>query len=282
MKTQIVIIIIFTVSLILSGCTEQDTGNNEALDGKYELLYTIYPDTGDAPVLDLYWDDLDLEDVTRTTPYGCWEGWVECDEGTAYEPANEMQFYVRTGRTPVHAVASGTVVLVEIGENNIGFLTIRYGRNYSVTYHHLEHIGLNEGGIIEAGEIVGYGEIRPDPVEPEFNETWWEIEVCAMRDDQVMTVPPYDYFSDESKKQLDDILNNTIFDWGVKGSPKTWTVTEGCSWVKYLSAPEWPASFIRLGIETEEIPIEDFFNENGLDWVEVEYGRVIGPTDECR
>jgi len=291
-KKLVFILVLILLIISISGCIEQNTSSNEIQDDEngdgtqdngYELLYTVYPDTNDAPVLDLYWDDLDPEDVTRTTPYGCWEGWFEYDQGTAYEPANEMQFYTRTGVTPIHAVCSGTVVVVYTGDNNIGFLSTRYGRNYSVTYHHLEHIGLEAGDIVEAGDIIGYCEIRPDSVEPEYNESWWEIEVDVLRDNRVMTVPPYDYFSDESKEQLDDILNSTIFGWSIGGSPKTWTVTEGCSWIKYLSAPEWPASYDRFGIETEEIPIEVFFEANDLDWFEAdEYGRVIGPTDECR
>ena len=85
------------------------------ISGCTSLKSDFYPDTEDAPVLEFVWNgDLQPDQVRRITPYGVWEGWFEYENGIAYEPANEMQFYVdSTEPFPVLSVSKGIVVRAE-------------------------------------------------------------------------------------------------------------------------------------------------------------------------
>ncbi|MDD4985239.1 MAG: peptidoglycan DD-metalloendopeptidase family protein [Dehalococcoidales bacterium] len=232
------------------------------------LMYEIYPVTDAAPVLELYWGppDLSMDNIARFTPYGIWEG--------PYEPAYEMQFYTFSSHDPVYAPCAGTVVNIFGGldpntGNEAGGVTIRYGRNYSVTLQHVVEIPLNikVGSKIEAKTLVGY-------TQGQMNVGWWEIEVAARVGNVIRTKPPYDFFSPGSKKRLDSILAAAI---KKESSPYTsWTVTETNmpsipaegkgSWIQDLGGKkEWWASGERMGIQGDPDSLADFFKANNLE-----------------
>jgi hypothetical protein len=222
------------------------------------IMYEVYPETDQAPVLEFFWGppELQLSQITRVTPYGCWEGPPEA----LYEPAVEMQFYTTTSHDPVYAVAKGTVVSVD---RDYKTFSIRYGRNYGVTYHHVDDIldNVTPGAKVEAGTLVGYTENLG-------GEGWWEIELNVKRDSVCRTTPPFGYFSAESQAKLQSILEASPT-WEVSGSPRTWTVTTGedC-WTKYFDAPEWWSGlYARLGYMIENFETEqDFLAANNLTW----------------
>lgn len=239
----------------------------------------FYPDTSEAPVLEFFWGppDINLSQIVRTTPYGVWEGWFEADEGILYEPANEMQFYVASEKMPVRAVAPGIAISITRDyQGGSGFLTVLYGRNYSITYHHVIEIpdSLKEMDRIELGDTLGYTEMRPNEG---IMEAWWEIALNARRGDVYRTLPPFEYFSEESQEKLQAIIDATWY-----GDETEWTVTEGCSWIKYVGK-EWWTSSSRLGdFFGSGETTDDFLREKGLDWKEGDrYGRILGPTDSC-
>ena len=258
----------------------------------------IYPDTDEAPTLEFISASpgIDLDKIIRLGPYGVWEGWEETEDGRLYEPANEMQFYVESEKLPVYAVAPGIVGLVERNyEHQSGFITVLYGSDYSVVYHHLVDIpeNIKSGKQIELGDQVGSTEIKRYTVDGNLiteawwaqytnstetlTEAWWEIALNTKRDGVYRTLPPYEYFSEESKAILDSILEAA---W-TKGVDETsWTVRTGCSWIQYVG-DEWPTSPSRLGdfgFKTSDS--KEFLAKVG--WKEGnEKGMVLGPTDEC-
>ncbi len=80
-------------------------------------------------------------------------------------------------------------------------MTIRYGRNYSVTLHHLVDVPpeFKVGDKVEAKTLIGY-------TQGQMDVGWWEIEVTARVGNVTRSKPPYDFFSPESKKALDAII----------------------------------------------------------------------------
>lgn len=261
MKMQIILLMIFLTSVMLSGCQESNTGNTgNAGDGGIQMLYDVYPDTDDAPVLDFIWGtpDLDLNDIYRVTPYGVWEG-AEGD----WEAANEMQFYMKNrDPDPVYAGCEGTLVVVS---NEYTFISIRYGRNYGILYHHVVDFpdNLEPGMRIERGDLLGYTENRD-------GLTWWEVEVDVIRGDVFRTVPPIDYFSEESQQKLNDIVDaSDIWPEDLWGVSRTWTVTEGDSWIPYLDEPEWWSSAMKIGYDDGDNfeSQEDFIIANNMNFM---------------
>ncbi len=251
---------------------------------------TFYPNTEDAPTLDLKWSGtLDPTKATRYTPYGLWESLSEIDGKLAYEPAPEMQFYIKTDAADFLAVAPGVVVVNEVDRtksSGIGLVTIRYGKNYSVTYFHIiPDKNLKVGQKVEAGDKIGLMEKRQH--EQWGKETWWEISVTKYnpKTGYVRSSPPYDYFNTQSKAILDEIAKNSKEGIKIGKGPNAWTITEGCSWVKYTKVPEWWVDFGRLGykpagaINQKE---EEFVKALNSNWYPVEGGRIVGPTDQCR
>jgi hypothetical protein len=248
------------------------------------MVSGFYPDTDEAPVLEFFWGppELDMSKIIRTTPYGVWEGWFETEEGFLYEPANEMQFYVAGEKMPTRAVAPGILITLDRDtETEGGRMTVLYGRNYSITYHHIVDIpeDLEQGSKIEAGQTVGYTEmwINDNYGEP-VNESWWEISMSYKKSDGVYrTLPPFEYFSEDSQQILQQILDSA---WSKEET--SWTVREGCSWIKYVG-DEWWSSASTLGDFTHQEETEDdFLKSKNLNWkVGDNYGRVLGPTDGC-
>ena len=235
---------------------------------KGEMMYQIYPDTDEAPVLELYWGppDLAMDNIARFTPYGIWEG--------PYEPANEMRFYTFSSHDPVYSPCAGTVVRIESGidqatGNRASSITIRYGRNYSVTLHHVVDIPpeLKLGAKVEAKTLIGH-------TQKQMNVGWWEIEVSARVGNVVRSKPPYDFFSPESKKLLDDIIPAARKN---ESSPySTWTVVSSDilpdpehgqgSWIQdFGGATEWWSSGDRLGIKGDPDTLVDFLISNNKE-----------------
>lgn len=260
---------------------------------KDEAMYEFYPDTEEAPNLEFYWGKdkkSTPKNITRVTPYGAWEDWTDTKQGVLYEPAVEMQFYAADGPSPVYSAAAGTIITVERDYKTkgytSGFVTMRYGKNYGIHYAHVVDIPkeITPGAKIESGTLIGYGERRPLPHDPSIIETWWEIELDVKKGSVFRSLPPYDYFSQNSKKELQSILSSSQ-EWSVIGSSKTWTVKTGCSWVKYFSKPEFWTTPERVGYFTtaETETLNDFLKASKLTWKEGDQqGRVLGPKDKCR
>jgi len=244
--------------LIFSGCINQEKTSNNSQNNGLEMLYDVYPDTDDAPVLELFWGppELQLDQIDRVTPYGVWEG-----PPGVWEPAVEIQFYTKnTSHDPVYAACEGTLVFISEEWNS---LYVRYGRNYGIIYHHIVDFSntLELGMKIERETLLGYTETKN-------NLGWWEIELDVKRGDIFRTVPTFDYFSKESQGKLMAILNASWWDES-SGSTKSWTVTDGDTWTVYLDEPEWWAAPDHLGyIETEESEtIEDFVEAHNISWI---------------
>lgn len=254
MKKQILLLMIFLTFVMISGCMETNTR-----DSGIQMLYDAYPDTYDAPVLEFIWGtpDLDLSDIDRVTPYGVWEGGDDF-----WDPAQEMQFYTKDRwHDPVYAGCEGT--LIDFSDDN-GLVIIRYGYNYGIVYHHVIDFpsSLSRGMVIERGTLIGYTE--------KLNGLgWWEIEVDVKRGDVFRTVPPIDFFSEESQQQLNDILNaSDIWYEDLWGTNRSWTVTEEESWIPYLDEPEWWTSAYRVGYKVESPETEgDFIQANNMDFM---------------
>ena len=242
----------------------------------------IYPEVTTAPVLILTWPEkLNPEDAIRYTPYGIWENTQEHKEGVAYEPANEMQFYMKTDASDFLAVAPGTVTRNETFENSVGLVSVRYGENYVITYMHIiPDRNLKAGTKIETGDIIGKMEKMNNPYHGE--ETWWEIQLTTKRDGLFRTLPPYDYFDEESREILDKIAENSKEVGPGESTEKPyWTISEGCSWIKHTGAPEWWDSN-RFGGFLQKESEKEFVKNIDPSWeVADERGNIIGPTDVC-
>ena len=91
MKGKLLAMKITVLFLIFSGCINQEKTSNSQNNG-LEMLYDIYPDTNDAPVLEFFWGppEIQLDQIDRVTPYGVWEG-----PPGVWEPAVEIQFYTK-------------------------------------------------------------------------------------------------------------------------------------------------------------------------------------------
>lgn len=246
----------------------------------------FYPSTASAPTLELSWDGtLDPIAVTRYTPYGIWEDWKQTSSGIAYEPANEMQFYVKNSGSPNYlAVAPGIITQKEAFNGPVGNVAVRYGENFAVVYNHIIPAkDLSVGQKIEVGDVLGKLEKKTNPSMGE--EAWWEIQVIKYQQPYLRTVAPYQYFSATSKKLFDQIAANSKEKnnfWTAKADDP-WTIVDGCSWLKYTQS--WWTSFNKLGytpkdaIEQSE---EDFIKSVNPSWkVGDDQGRIIGPTDKC-
>ncbi len=235
--------IVITLLVLISGCVRDNVN------------YEIYPDTDEAPLLELYWDgELEPENIERITPYGVWEG----AEGV-WEPAVEMQFYTYSHHNPVYAPASGIVTSVD---NQWASITVRHGRKYGYTMHHIVDITVNVGDRVEQGDLIGYTELRA-------GLGWWEVELNVHREGNVYrSIPPYDYFSPESKEVLDMILNSTRY-----RDYTSWTVREGEeSWIAEIGSDEWWCSAWRLGyFSAEEESLHDFLVSVNMTHVESSY-----------
>lgn len=262
------------------GGSPGDNQPNGGGTGGLNMMYDIYPDTDEAPALEFFWDNFESlpSQITRVTPYGCWEDWINTKLGLAYEPAVEMQFYTTSVHNPVYAVAPCTILYVN---RESGGINTRYGRNYGITYYHLENIleNITPGLKVEAGTLLTYTETRWHE-EMGYWEGWWEISLEVKRDNVFRSLPPFEYFSTESQVKLQAIIDASPT-WDSRYGPAgAWTSTTGGSWTRYLPAPEWWASPARVGYysETEET-LQDFLNANNLPWTPVDLGRVVGPTD---
>lgn len=150
--------------------------------GVTTLLYDIYPDTDEAPVLEFLWgpSELQLSQIVRVSPYGAWEG-----SGGVYEnePATEIEVVTTTTHNPVYAPCPGTVTSIYVDEVIDGVtireVTIRYGRNYAVTQHHLVDVpdNLVLGMKIETGTLLGCTQTYTDPLHGEVG--FWELELLV-------------------------------------------------------------------------------------------------------
>lgn len=243
----------------------------------------IYPETTNAPVLKLSWDgELDPKTATRYTPYGVWEGQFNYPAGVAYEPANEMQFYVITEKENYLAAAPGIVTQNEMhGES--GLLTVRYGENYAITYMHIiPDANLKTGTKIETGDVLGKMEKRNNP--SQGLETWWEIQVTKKDGEKFRTMPPYDFFDNESKNKLKEIAvasKEHHPDWIAKEGSNGWTIVSGCSWIKYVGESWWASN--RFSFESSTEDEQEWLSDLGLDWkIGDNYGRIIGAKDSCK
>lgn len=285
MKKGIIIISILVVVGVLVFVTlnKNEDGDSTLISFVKDLeQFEYYPDTTEAPVLELIWDgELDPTEAIRYTPYGVWEGWFEYPEGTAYEQANEMQFYMDTEATDYLAIAPGIVTQSETFGGGSGLLSVQYGHNYVITYMHIfPSDDIKIGQKIEKGDYIGQMEKRTTP--DGLEETWWEIMLTTYSDGKYRTLPPYDYFSDEGKAKMDELALN--FEYGGitdEAGKITWTVDEGCSWLKYAPDGWWDSGRF-FDHDPEQESHQEFLDSLGLGWQVGDLdGRIIGPTDEC-
>jgi murein DD-endopeptidase MepM/ murein hydrolase activator NlpD len=267
---------------------------NSKTSTEAEALTTFYPDTDQAPVLNFKWDgQIDTSRVTRYSPFGIWEDWKDYPEGVAYEPAQEMQFYLNTDKDAFSAVAPGIVVNSEVDKSKnsgIGLVTVRYGKYYSVTYYHIiPDKNIKVGAKVETGDRLGTMEKRQHQEWGE--ETWWEIGLQRYNPETKMirTVNPYEYFNDADKKILDAIANAakeySPF-WKTADGKRGWVVTGGCAFTQYTGGQEWWSSMDRLGytpngaIDQSE---KDFIKSINPNWKSGDSeGRILGPNDKCK
>ena len=230
---KILIVLVILILLILVGFLLIKAKEGKKID-------ETFPKDTQAPVLKLTWpEDLNPEDATRYTPYGIWENTQEYEEGTAYEPANEMQFYIKSDASDYLTVAPGIVTRNETHGGSTGLVSIKYGDNYVITYLHIiPSKDLKIGDKVETGDVIGKMEKATNPHQGE--ETWWEIQLSIRKDGLHRTLPPYDYFDKESQEILDKIAENSKETGPGEATEKPyWTVSEGCSWIKYTGVPEW-------------------------------------------
>jgi len=248
------------------------------------IISDIYPNTDKDPVLELTWEgELDPKSATRYTPYGVWEARIKYPDGVAYEPANEMQFYITSSAENFLAIAPGIVTQNEIHEGETGLVSVRYGENFTVTYMHIiPNQELKLGAKIEAGDVLGKMEKRMHDLWGE--ETWWEIQVTKRVGKKFRTMPPYNYFSQEGKAILNEIAiasKETGQNWISAEGSNGWTIVDGCSWIKYTKEPSWWNSN-RFDFKASPETEKEFIDSLGLGWkIGDEQGRVIGPNDKC-
>ena len=270
-----IIIVVVPIFLILAGFilfkAKEGSGTRET-----------YPETAQAPLLQLTWpEDLNPKDAIRYTPYGIWENVQEHKEGMAYEPANEMQFYMSTNASDYLAVAPGIVTRSETHGGVVGLVSVRYGEKYVVTYLHIiPDKSIKTGTKIETGDTIGKMQKMNNPYQGE--ETWWEIQLTINRDGLYRTLPPYDYFDKESQDLLDNIAENSKETGPGQSTKKPyWTISEGCSWIKHTGVPEWWDSN-RFGGPFQKESEKEFIKNINPDWkVADNQGNIIGPTDVC-
>lgn len=257
---------------LIQGCGEMKPPSEEPgggpSPGGITMNYEAYPDTDDAPVLEFIWGPPDLQpsQIVRVSPYGVWEG-----EGGIYksEPATEIEIVTTTTHNPVRAPCPGTITYVYVGEDGVGAVALRYGRNYVVIQHHVVDIPDNvvPGLKVEAGTLLGYTETLQGG-----GVGFWELELYVKRDTVFRTRPPYDYFSQESQAKLDSymsaFLQRGYSDWLNDTSERDWTVTTGECWIKYLEGPEWWGDPSKTGYDVADPEtLEEFLSANDMMWV---------------
>lgn len=163
---------------------------------------------------------------------------------------------------PFYAAWEGTIISVD-RDNFV--IYIRYGRNYCTIYHHILDIPEKfiVGYKVEREELIGY-------TDEKNGEGWWEIEIKIKKGNVYRSSPAIDYYSEESKQKLNDIVNASEIWYGeLWGNNRTWIVTEGeGSWIKYLNESEWWESSYHLGYEQPTSDsFEDFLEENDMEWL---------------
>lgn len=288
MKNTVMIIVLLSMVAVAAVIIFVIVEVNEDTESPLDILFSsisnpiYYPNTVAAPVLELTWDgELDPSAATRYTPYGVWEGQFEYAEGIAYEPANEMQFYVITEVSNLLAVSPGIVTQSETFGGGVGLVSVQYGQNYAVTYLHvIPKEGLKIGQQIETGDVLGTMEKKI--VNQDYGEeTWWEIMLTTHQDGKFRTLPPYDYFSDDGKAKLDSLTGGfreaAYFD---SDGNSLWTISEGCSWLPYSPDGWWDSGrfFDQDRGETQA----EFIDNLDLGWtIGDDNGRIIGPSDDC-
>jgi hypothetical protein len=272
---KLLIVLIILILLILAGVLVM-----KAKEGK--KIEETYPGVAISPILRLTWPEpLNPEDATRYTPYGIWENTQSTKDGIAYEPANEMQFYIKTDASDFLAVAPGIVTQNETHGGSTGLVSIKYGDNYVITYLHIiPSKDLKIGDKVETGDVIGKMEKAINPHHGE--ETWWEIQLTTNRDGIFRTLPPYDYFDRESQEMLDKIAENSKeLQPGETREKPYWTVSKGCSWIKHTGEPEWWDSN-RFGSFTQKESEKEFIKNLNPNWMVADnMGNIIGPSDIC-
>jgi hypothetical protein len=214
-----------------------------------ETYYEFYPDTDEAPVLEFYFDAPIKDNITRVTPFGVWEGSPPCK----YDAANEMQFYTKSYHDAIYSPMKGIVVWMD---RRWKTFSIRYGRNYAITFNHIVDIpnNIQLGTKVEEKTLLGYTEHLN-------GEGWWEIEVHVKRGDIFRSVAPIDFFSSSSQQRLNSILKETMY----VEKYTSWTVREGEeSWIATWGFDELWTDGNRLGYNRETETREDFARKKGI------------------
>lgn len=215
-----------------------------------ETDYEFYPDTDKAPVLEFYFDAPLKNNITRVTPFGVWEG----SPPDKYDAATEMQFYTKSYHDVVYSPMKGIVVWMDKVWKT---LSIRYGKNYGITFNHIVDIpdNIRLGTKVEEKTLLGYTEHLN-------GEGWWEIEVHAKRGDLFRSIPPIDFFSSASQQRLNNILKETET---YTDKYTSWTIREGEeSWIAAWGFDEIWTGNNRLGYNRQTETREDFARKKGI------------------
>lgn len=271
---HILLILLLSVALLQfnMGCGLTGSSSTPVPGGDPSLNYTVYPDTSAAPVLRFYWgaakQTVAPSTLSSIGKYGEWEG-----SGGAsvfkpgFEPASEIEIRLTSTREPVYSYSAGTIVYLNTGSpnlygQNVGTLSVRYGKHYIIKYLHLTEIqsGLALEGTIEKGTLLGYTEKMG------ASDGFWEIEMDVIKDSShLRAVPPVPYFDTDSRTVFDEILSTMgETSWTVPVSAPT---TEG--WVSYVGTHETWADPAKCGVKNTSAfeSLETFLDAYGLSWV---------------
>jgi hypothetical protein len=243
-----------------------------ACDGgatEFQLLYQVYPDTDEAPVLHYYGPDPDQVTIKELGPYGVWEG---SDTNPYYqpdrEPATEIEIHTEEPQAyDLYSPVDGTVVYKSY-ENNDGEIHIRYGRRYVVSYLHVSDIPdeLQPGTIVHQGDFVGttvdgYG--------------FWELELDRIYQSSsgfggrplVASLYPIDYFDEESQQVLEAIRQEAQQN---SGRDQQWQGPDddpAAGWYYYVPSHEMWADSHKSGVEGNFIGPEEYYGHYDMCFI---------------
>jgi len=248
----IMLVLLFASAFILSiGCGAAGSGEVTTTTNS-DLLYTVYPDTEEAPVLTLYWgvnkEGLNTAEVAGVGQFGVWEGSGTSDFKAGCEPASEMEMYLYSNGWPIYSYTCGTIVY--LGSDEIG---IRYGRNYVIKHEYVGNMSaLSLGQTVEAGTLLGY-----------TKDNFWEIELDKWTGPLVArAIPAYGYFDAPSQVTLMAICQAS----GKSG----WVISSAStleSWIPYAGTAEMWADTQKMGIALAGTQsLEGFLAEYNLLW----------------
>ena len=252
----------FLLLLLLAACG----GNNPG------RIYEIYPDTGSAPRLHYYGPDPQTASIKEIGAFAGWEGGGGNAFKAGREPATEIEIHTLGPElAQLRAPCEGVLVYLN-RENDDGDVSIRYGRNYIVSYRHVAEIpaGLSEGQRLRQGDLLGRMIASSS-----WNGGFWELELEKLYPSSsefggrplLVSVYPLPFFDDESKTALQQIRQ-------AAETPGGWIVDEndpGAGWLAYVPSHEMWADSHKVKLDREFalpfVGLEDYLAHYHLSWI---------------